>query len=341
MSEKAAPLRIQWYRSPVSRQQLSELNRRSDFKGLLQSLGFLAVLATTGTAVVLATGRTPWPVVLPLVWLHGTVAFFLINAVHELVHDSVFRTRWLNRPFLWIFSFLGWHNYTGFWASHTEHHKYTLHPPDDQEVLLPVPLSLGGFLGRAFFDPLYMWQVLRSTVRRALGIFAGDWDSRIYPPDQPQLRRRSMNWARFLLLGHATLIGVSLWMGWWMVPVVTAIAPFCGGWLQYLCNNTQHAGLRDKVPDYRLCCRTMYLNPVFRFLYWHMNYHTEHHMYAAVPCYNLGKLHRLIKDDLPPTPNGLLPAWRQIIQILRRQKQDPQYQYTAPLPQKSVAVSAA
>lgn len=43
----------------------------------------------------------------------------------------------------------------------------------------------------------------------------------------------------------------------------------------------QHAGLSDNVPDFRLCCRTMILNPFFRFLYWHMNYHTEHHMYAA------------------------------------------------------------
>ena len=28
-----------------------------------------------------------------------------------------------------------------------------------------------------------------------------------------------------------------------------------------------------------------------RFWYWHMNFHIEHHMYAAVPCYNLEKLH--------------------------------------------------
>ena len=24
-----------------------------------------------------------------------------------------------------------------FWASHQEHHKYTLHPPEDMEVVLP------------------------------------------------------------------------------------------------------------------------------------------------------------------------------------------------------------
>ncbi|MGY8902743.1 MAG: fatty acid desaturase, partial [Flavobacteriales bacterium] len=32
------------------------------------------------------------------------------------------------------------------------------------------------------------------------------------------------------------------------------------------------------------------------FLYWHMNWHTEHHLYAGVPCYNLKKLHQAVKD---------------------------------------------
>jgi fatty acid desaturase len=40
-----------------------------------------------------------------------------------------------------------------------------------------------------------------------------------------------------------------------------------------------------------------------------MNWHTEHHMYAAVPCYNLAELHEAIKHDLPPTPDGLVAVW--------------------------------
>jgi fatty acid desaturase len=63
-----------------------------------------------------------------------------------------------------------------------------------------------------------------------------------------------------------------------------------------------------------------------------MNYHTEHHMYAAVPCYNLGKLHKLIKPDLPECPHGLVATWKQITSILERQKQDPAYQYVPKLP---------
>ena len=29
--------------------------------------------------------------------------------------------------------------------------------------------------------------------------------------------------------------------------------------------------------------RTVYMNPISRFIYWNMNYHIEHHMYPLVP----------------------------------------------------------
>jgi fatty acid desaturase len=86
------------------------------------------------------------------------------------------------------------------------------------------------------------------------------------------------------------------------------------------------------VPDFRLCCRTILLNPFLQFLYWHMNYHTEHHMYAAVPCYKLGRLHRLIRAEIPCCPRGLRETWRQIGAILERQERDPGYQYVPELP---------
>jgi fatty acid desaturase len=63
-----------------------------------------------------------------------------------------------------------------------------------------------------------------------------------------------------------------------------------------------------------------------------MNYHTEHHMYAAVPCYNLAKLHAAIRDDLPHCPSGLVETWKEIIAILKKQQLDPTYQYVAELP---------
>ena len=79
------------------------------------------------------------------------------------------------------------------------------------------------------------------------------------------------------------------------------------------------------------------VNPVFRFLYWHMNYHIEHHMYAAVPCYNLRALHNAIAHDLPHCPKGLLETWGVIIPILKQQQVDPSYEFVPELPGRAAA----
>ena len=77
-----------------------------------------------------------------------------------------------------------------------------------------------------------------------------------------------------------------------------------------------------------------------QFLYWHMNYHIEHHMYAAVPCYKLGRLHRLIKADLPPCPHGLIATWKEINAIQKIQETHPEYQHVALIPNHSAGEGA-
>jgi fatty acid desaturase len=326
--------RITWYRSPVSREDLAALNQRSDGKGLAQTLGHLGLLVLSGSAAWYASERLPLVVFLMLLLLHGTIWAFLLNGFHELVHKSVFKTKALNQFFLYLFSFLGWYNPVLFWASHQEHHKNTLHPPDDMEVILPVDLSLAGFLKSVLVNPWELYVRLKGMLRLSLGRLEGEWENILFPPSAGAQRRALFTWARLVLLGHALIAAVALYFGLWQVVVLVTLAPYYGGGLLYLCNNTQHAGLMDNVPDYRLCTRTILLNPLVQFLYWHMNFHTEHHMYAAVPCYNLSKLHELIKDDLPPCPSGLVATWKELIPILRKQKADPKYQYVAALPAK-------
>ena len=309
-------------------------------RGFAQTLGHLGLLALTGTAAWYVWKKLPWPFLIPILFLHGTFYAFLSNGFHELVHRSVFKTRALNAIFLRVFAFIGWYDHIGFWASHTEHHKFTLHPPDDLEVVLPAKLTLRDFLKTAFVNPQGLYGTLKRSVRLSFGHLEGEWEHALFPASDPVKRRRLFNWSRILLASHLLLAVVSIALGWWLLPVLITFAPFYGSWLQQLCNNTQHAGLRDNVPDYRLCCRTVILNPFVRFVYWHMNYHTEHHMYAAVPCYNLGKLHEAIRNDLPRPANGLREAWTEIIAILKKQKADPTYQHAFELPARTPAATS-
>ena len=205
------------------------------------------------------------------------------------------------------------------------------------EVILPVEITLKSFLTTAFVNPLGLLARCKSWILLSSGRLENDWQRILFPESKPARRRELFTWARILLAGHTLIVVQAVFTGWWMLPVLITLAPFYGSMLFFLCNNTQHVGLQDEVADFRLCTRTIYLNPVVQFLYWHMNYHIEHHMYAGVPCYKLARLHRAIKHELPYTSNGLIETWRIIIAILRRQKQEPSYQFVPELPARAGA----
>ena len=324
--------KVNWYRSPVEREILTTLNQHSDWRGMLQTLGYLGLLVLTGAAAWYAAGRLPIPIVVLLFYLYGTFFAFMPNAFHEFCHRSVFKTKRLNSFFLGVVSFLSWINPVAFWTSHQEHHKYTLHPPEDSEVVLPIKLPLSYFLKNILFNPWDLYGRFKTLVRVSRRRVEGEWENHIFPESAGALRRSLFTWARFMLAGQVLILAIAIIFGLWQLVVLITLAPFYGGWLFWLCNNTQHVGLQDKVSDFRLCARTIILNPFVSFLYWHMNYHIEHHTYASVPCYNLSKLHNVLKPYLPPSPVGLIETWKGIIAILKKQKLDPTYQFAAQLP---------
>ena len=92
-----------------------------------------------------------------------------------------------------------------------------------------------------------------------------------------------------------------------------------GKWHETIVGLTQHAGLAENVTDHRLNTRTVYMNPITRFLYWNMNYHLEHHMFPMVPYHRLKDLHEEIKADLPATTPSIVAAYREIIPVMLRQ----------------------
>jgi len=341
MSVEERSKSIPWYRTQVDPAEMKKLYQRSDAKGGAQTLGYLSVVIFTALIAIYSLSHWPWWVTLLALFVYGTCFAFLINGVHELGHGTVFKTKCLNVFFTDFFAFFACMNPRMFECSHTHHHRSTLHPPDDLEVVVPIRTTLKDFLLSGFLNYGGLKWVLQFHWRIAQGRFIGEWELKLFPESNPKRRTAAIRWARILLIGHAGIIVAAIIFKLWMLPVVTTLAPFYGSWLFVLCNNTQHVGLQDNVTDFRLCCRTFMPNPVVRFLYWHMNFHTEHHMYVGVPCYNLSKLHSLIKHDLPPTPIGIAATWREISEILRRQAEDPAYQYIASLPDVSGQSSVA
>ena len=339
LSQVRKTLRVKWYRSPIERPQLSQLMRRSNLSGAFQAVGHLALWTATGAATYYLFKQQVWFGFAVALFLHGTVgSFFKGLAVHELGHGTVFRTMWLNRFFLRIYSVLGWWNFHEYAMSHTYHHRYTLHPEGDREVVLPRNPTLKFLAVMQLFTVNVNFETESSaiiaTIKRilftALNRYYAEWPKALYE-GQPEARRQAVNWSRIVLAFHMVAIGVFIGIGEPILAVLVSGHIFIANWLKCFVGLPMHCGLRDNVPDFRKCVRTITLNPIAEFLYWHMNWHTEHHMFAGVPCYNLAKLHDAVKGDMPK-PRTLVGAWREMRETWRRQKDEPDYQFDTPLP---------
>ena len=260
---------------------------------------------------------------------------FLPNAMHELGHGTVFKTKALNEFFTRLTGFLGWNNFQYFAESHSRHHRYTLHPPDDLEVVLPTRAVLKQCLTQGIVGwPRAKWTVL-FTIRIARGKFVGEWENAMYPAlrsgkakTAAQLRPASSSEASALIIAAAIIFHL------WLLPggrdpgaVLWRVALLPLQQQPAHRPARQRAGLPPLLPDHP--ARSGDGVHVLA----SMNYHTEHcHMYAAVPCYNLPRLHRLIEHDMPHCPRGLVETWRTINEIQRRQKADPTYRNIVALP---------
>ena len=342
-------LRVEWYRCPIPHAKLRALSKRSDLQGWFQAGGHFALLAGTGIATYVFWSQQYWLTFAAALFAHGTVGSFLRGiAPHELGHGTVFRTKWLNKSFLYLSSLLSWWDPFDYASSHTYHHRFTMHPEGDRENLFPlVPSLKPTFLIQLFTINLFpkpgrifgkgaLISTITVTFKSAFGhdgsldVPVNEWMRSLHT-DQPREHRRSIWWSRFLLLFHGSVTVISIMTGQWVLPLLISFFPFIANWGAYFIGLTQHCGLRDNVPDFRKSTRSITLNPIAEFLYWRMNWHIEHHMFAGVPCYNLKKLAGEIADDMP-APRTLLGAWLEMRETWRRQQAEPGYQYDTPLP---------
>ncbi len=342
-------LQVPWYRCPMKPGVLRELSTRSDLQGWFQAGGHLGLFLLTGILVYLTWLYELWAAFILTLFAHGTVSsFFAGTAPHELGHGAVFRTRWLNKAFLYLFSFISWWDPFDYASSHTYHHRYTLHPEGDRENLLPLHPATGKtFLIQLFTINLLtqrgrtfgkgglistLWVTLLGAVGRVPSDEkpANEWLNALHT-DQPAQHRKSIWWSRALLLFHGSVIVFTFITELWVLPLILTFSSFIANWLAYAVGMTQHCGLKENVADFRKSVRSITLNPLVEFLYWRMNWHTEHHMYAGVPCYNLKKLHQEIAKDMP-TPRTLWEAWEEMLETWRRQQSEPDYQFDTPLP---------
>ena len=336
---------IKWYRVPIENSELKELSKRSNIKGAFQSLTHLTIWILTGLFTFYLFKNEYWYLFVISLLTHGLVGSHFSNAHHELSHGTVFKNKALNNLFLQIFCLLGWLNYHIYKMSHTYHHRYTCFTELDNEVVLPREPSLRFFfLLQLFSINLFskkggLFPTIINFVKIAFNRFDNPlsmWTEDLFRNKHKE-RNQAKIWARIVLLFHINIFLLSTFYGEFIIVLLVSCHTFIGRWHHYLLNETQHNGLQKNISDFRKCSRSFSLNPISEFLYWHMNWHTEHHMYAAVPVYNLKKLHNKISYGMPK-PRTLISSWKEMRQTFKSRVNDFEYAFDTNVPPREISI---
>lgn len=320
-----------WYQCPVPRETMRKLLERRDGPAIRDTILWFALIFGSGYATYVLWPT--WWAILPYALYSVIYASTSDSRWHEAGHGTAFKTDWMNNVLYEIASFMVMRESTVWRWSHTRHHSDTIIVGRDPEIAVPRPPNVKniilGFFGLTAYVP-YFKQVIRHSFGKM------DVREKTFIPESefPKVYFR----ARIYLAIYLTVIAISIY-SWSILPLLfIGLVNIFGTWLMVVYGMTQHAGLAENVLDHRLNCRTVYMNPIHRYLYWNMNYHVEHHMFPLVPYHALPRLHAAVKDDMPtPYPN-LIVAWREIISAVARQVKDPVYHVKRVLPEPKVRV---
>ncbi len=315
----------QWYAPPVPKDKLRELLQRRDGPAIRDTLLWFGLLMVFGFSGYVLWG-SPW-VLVPFAIYGILYASVSDSRWHECGHGTAFKTDWMNNLLYEVASFMVLRESTPWRWSHTRHHSDTIIVGLDPEIAVPRPANLGKVVLK-FCNGIALFNYARNVLLHCTGKLTPE--ERTYIPEAEAAHVYVR--ARLYVLIYASVIALSFSIGSVLPLMYIGLPNLYGAWLMVIDGLTQHAGLAENVLDHRLNTRTVYMNPIHRYLYWNMCYHVEHHLFPLVPYHALPKLHELVKADLAAPYNGLIEAYREIVPTLLRQANDPTYYVERKLP---------
>ena len=314
-----------WYRTPIDRKEMKALMRRSDGPAIRDTailFGLMVIFA--GIAIALMPSSWSLPFWLAYGVLYGSA---MDSRWHECGHGTAFKTRWMNQVVYQIASFCMIRDPYCWKFSHARHHSDTIIVGRDPEVAIMRPVVALKVAMNLIGLP-DMISGFRLMVLHAAGKI--DPEEADYLPQM--FAAKTIRTARIWVVIYALTLGAALWFQSWIPVLLIGLPRLFGCWHMVICGWLQHGGLADNVTDHRLNCRTVYMNPVSRFIYWNMNYHVEHHMFPLVPYYRLPELHRVCAWDFPAPCTSCAAGYAEMLPALWRQRKDPDFHIRRPLP---------
>jgi fatty acid desaturase len=291
----------------LSPQELSVLNARSNFKGTLQLVGHLAVMAVSGYlwGVNMMHLSDRWFIAIPALVLYGFSFAIMFAPLHEASHRTVFTNNQANDALCWFAGLLSFYNSTFYRLYHKWHHRYTQIPDKDPELSDRKPTNLREYLIE--ISGITWWI---GKFRRHFLTAIGNLDNCPFIPESSRVEVIHSN--RLQLLAYVVAIAISIYfqqpwfITYWMLPLA-----FGQPILRFLllAEHTDRPNTDNMLANTRT---TLTLAPL-RFLIWNISYHAEHHLYASIPFHQLGAAHAKLSSHFECVEKGYIKVNRQII----------------------------
>lgn len=285
--------------------RLRELTRRDDAAGLIRIAAHLAAIAITGGLALVAAG-TWW--VLAAWTLHGVILTFVFAPLHETIHRTAFRSKWLNDLVASVTGFVLLLPARYFRRFHFAHHRHTNLANEDPELQFSKPKSRLEYAWAMTGLGSYWWPRSKATVLHA----AGRVNENFIPVSA---RKEVIVEARIHVALYVALVAISialestLLLHLWLAPVLIGMVALRCFLL------AEHAGC-ELSDDMLANTRTTISNPVVRLLTWNMPYHCEHHLFPSVPFHQLPDLHEKVKHHVVHVSPGYLAFHAELLRSL-------------------------
>jgi fatty acid desaturase len=288
------------FRRALPRELVQELSRVSIARSAWSVLQEFLVI---GALVAAALTWWTWWAVIPCVLIIGTRQHALFVLAHESAHYRLFEQRWLNDFAGRVCATLQGLSMRTYRVIHRLHHNnlYTELDPD-------TALHGGYPRGRAYLAKKLLKDLTGFTAWKTYAYFLGGAPAlntqtqvAIRPLDDTsaKLRDEARGDRNAVIAFHVLALAFFAWSGFiveylvlWVLPLVTVVQA-----ILRLRAIAEHGATTD-FSSPLTAART---NLVPAWLGWllfphNVNFHIEHHLYAAVPQYNLPALHRELQE---------------------------------------------
>ena len=315
----------EWYHTDVPRKTMKELMKRTDGPAIRDTILWFALILGSAAGAIYFWG-TWWCV--PFFAVYGVLYGSSSDSRwHECGHGTAFKTR-LDEQRRLPDRQLHADAQSGRLALEPRPapYRHDHRRPRRRDRRDAAAGSLKAVL--TFFGLMDFRYALPALFRQAFGRLSPDEKSYIPETEQP----KAVTAARWHVAIYVATVAVAIYT-WSFLPLMLIGVPrLYGMWHMVLTGLLQHIGLADNVTDHRLNTRTVYMNPISRWIYWNMNYHVEHHMFPMVPYHALPRLHELIKHDLPEPNPSIWHAYKEVWPVLLRQLKYEDYYLKRELP---------